>query len=429
MSHPTPELRPPESVPDQGDVVPVDPAKESPASDIETEAKATTPEVEPLPTIKQGRYALLCRLGQGSQAETFRAVDKALGAEVAIKRFDVREAKAWKDVELAEREALVLRSLSHPNLPAYQDHFEEDGRLYLVTEYVPGIDLGELLRSGGRLSNPELLVLTATLAEILAYLASRTPVVVHRDIKPRNIIRTPEGRFVLVDFGSVRDGLRPEGGSTVAGTFGYMAPEQFQGRALPATDVYGVGVTLLALLTGSSPDQFRHRGLEIDLEATLNLGAHPAWGRFLAPLLEPNPEQRIQDIRPFLGQLAAELHATTAHRTASPAHPSFGSARAIRQAPPWFWLPLLVIRLVMLLLFEVALPVVFNLLAVVGGRSLRQAQERISLLSYRARGRLARLPEKWDTAHGHRQSMPPDRRRPQGSQHRGRPRERRRGGR
>jgi hypothetical protein len=438
MSDPTSSLRTAAHASDQDAAFRVDGEPGELDHELVTEAGEHAPLLVPLPTVKAGRYALVRRLGQGSQAETFLAVDKGQGAEVAVKRFDVREAKTWKDVELAEREAVVLRSLSHPNLPGYRDHFEEEGRLYLVTEYVPGVDLGEFLRSGGRLSHSELLELTGTLAEILSYLGSRIPVVVHRDIKPRNIIRTPEGRFVLVDFGSVRDGLRAEGGSTVAGTFGYMAPEQFQGRALPATDVYGVGVTLLSLLTGSSPERFQHRGLEIDLEATLGPGAHPAWARFLAPLLNPNPERRAEDIRPFWAQLTAELGATPpGHPRPAPTPPAVMTVGTGATVPPWIWLPLWVIRLAMLLVFEVALPVLFNLLAVFGGRALRETQERISLTSFRARAKLARLPEAWSNSRGRAGWTPPDRAQPRSpnphAQPRSpnphaRPRERRRSG-
>ena len=80
-------------------------------------------------------------------------------------------------------------------------------------------------------------------SSVLAYLHGRSPPVVHRDIKPANLtFRRPDGSYAFVDFGAVtKDNLRPEGGSTVVGTFGFMAPEQFQGRALPGSDVYGVG--------------------------------------------------------------------------------------------------------------------------------------------------------------------------------------------
>src|SRR5690606_34676430 len=114
----------------------------------------------------------------------------------------------------------------------------------------------------------------------------------HRNSKPRNVISRPDGHFTLVDFGSVRDKLRPEGGSTVVGTFGYMAPEQFQGRAMPATDVYATAATALAMLTGLEPDQLPHQGLRLDVNAALNEDVSPRLKAFLAQALEPDPDLR-----------------------------------------------------------------------------------------------------------------------------------------
>src|SRR6478609_8052069 len=101
-----------------------------------------SPENSSIPTppsaeeLGQGRYVITGSLGAGSQGETLDAVDKREGRPVAIKRFTLRVAKSWKDVELAEREATVLSSLNHPGLPRYIEHFEEDGALYLVMEKV-----------------------------------------------------------------------------------------------------------------------------------------------------------------------------------------------------------------------------------------------------------------------------------------------------
>jgi len=95
-------------------------------------------------SLHRGRFVLLGTLGEGSQGCTFDAVDSGERRPVAIKRFDVRGATAWKDVELAEREARVLQSLSHPMLPRYIDRFEEDGALYLVMEKVEGESLATL---------------------------------------------------------------------------------------------------------------------------------------------------------------------------------------------------------------------------------------------------------------------------------------------
>src|ERR1700722_13721860 len=88
--------------------------------------------------LRDGRYVLLGALGQGTQGTTWDAVDKREGRPVAIKEFDVRGARAWKDVELAEREARVLSDLDHPMLPRYVEHFEEGGALYLVMEKIDG---------------------------------------------------------------------------------------------------------------------------------------------------------------------------------------------------------------------------------------------------------------------------------------------------
>src|ERR1700679_2594909 len=100
--------------------------------------------------LSGGRYAVTKSLGAGSQGTTLQAGDKREGRLVAIKRFDVRGAKAWKDVELAEREARVLASLEHPKLPAYIEHFEEGGRLYLVMEKIEGKNLAQALKEGKR---------------------------------------------------------------------------------------------------------------------------------------------------------------------------------------------------------------------------------------------------------------------------------------
>lgn len=251
-------------------------------------------------TLQAGRYTLRGVLGAGSQAETWDALDAHSGRAVAIKRFQVRGAKSWKDVELAEREARVLATLRHPNLPVYLDHFEEDGVLYLVMEKIEGESLASVRRRRATLSSQEIARFLEDADGVLRYLQSRVPPLIHRDIKPGNVIRRTDGSFAFVDFGSVRDQLKPEGGSTVVGTFGYMAPEQFQGRALPGSDVYAVGATALSLVTGREPEECPHRGLAIDVAAALGRGAEPWLVRALSAMLEPDPDRRPTAI-PGLG--------------------------------------------------------------------------------------------------------------------------------
>ncbi len=253
--------------------------------------------------LRDGRYVLRGLLGEGSQGSTFDAVDTAAAQPVAIKRFGVRGARSWKDVELAEREARVLASLSHPLLPKYVEHFEEDGSLYLVMEKIEGETLDALrLRTGG-VSEEEILRFLTCAADALGYLNSRTPAVVHRDVKPRNVVRRPDGSYVLVDFGAVAERMKPAGGSTVVGTVGFMAPEQLQGRAMPASDVYAVGATALAALTGRDPETLPHRGLRVDARAALAGRVSEPLVQALEQMLEPDP-----DVRPSsLGTIVARM--------------------------------------------------------------------------------------------------------------------------
>jgi hypothetical protein len=227
-------------------------------------------------------------------------MDTREGRPVAIKRFDVRGAKAWKDVELAQREAQVLKSLSHPKLPRYVDHLEQDGALYLVMEKIEGESLASLHRRGASLGEEEVTRLLRDASDVLDYLHTRSPPVVHRDLKPGNVILRPDGSFAFVDFGSVRDRLRPEGGSTVVGTFGYMAPEQFQGRALPASDVYAIGATAISMLTGREPEDLPHEGLSIDVRKALGGRVSERLVRVLALMLDPDPDRRAHRIGPLL---------------------------------------------------------------------------------------------------------------------------------
>src|SRR5207253_11127539 len=130
----------------------------------------------------------------------------------------------WKDVELAEREARVLATLDHPLVPRYFEHFEEDGALYLVMERVEGETLDAIRKRGGALPEAEVRRFLSCAERALSYLHRRGSPVVHRDVKPRNIVRRPDGDYVFVDFGAVSELLVRCGSSTIVGTMGYMAP-------------------------------------------------------------------------------------------------------------------------------------------------------------------------------------------------------------
>jgi serine/threonine protein kinase len=338
----------------------------------------------------------------GSQGETFEAVDRLTGKAVALKRFDVQGAHNWKDVELAEREALVLKTLHHPALPAYVLHFEESGALYLAMEKIDGKSLATVANEGRRFSLDELFRLLEMLADVFAYLHHQQPPIVHRDIKPSNLILKEDGQFALIDFGSVRNGLLPQGGSTVVGTFGYMAPEQFQGRAMPASDLYGTGVTLLALLTGITPEQLPHRGLQLDARKALTSSTPEPWLNLIERLTSIDPDSRNVDLRQLLPSLraaSAQPPRSSQERYAAPNSstspgasepPTAKVPQSSREAPiaeygsfPFF-LPfpiIMILRVLKILLYVglvVILPLFLSLLSIVFGRSLRTAAKEVS---------------------------------------------------
>jgi serine/threonine protein kinase len=252
-----------------------------------------------------GRWRLGPQLGKGSQGEIFVALDRNAkpsdAKEVVVKRMTPRGT--WKSFELFEREAKVLSQLRHPGVPRHYATIEEPpGTFNLVMQRAPGENLRDLVNRR-RLSETELRDVLVRCLEILDYLATRTPPVVHRDIKPSNIVRAPDGRIALVDFGGVLDAAREQGGSTVVGTFGYIAPEQLHGQATPATDIYALGATIVALAGGIEPEDVPRKGLRMDLDKHLP-SLEPSFRAALTAMTDPDPEKRPQRPRDVVALLA-----------------------------------------------------------------------------------------------------------------------------
>jgi len=251
------------------------------------------------------RYRLGDRLGGGSQGEIYLARDeKAKGAEdreVVVKRLTPRGT--WKSFELFEREAKVLSQLRHPGVPRHHATVEAPpGTFNLVMQRAPGENLRDLAKHR-RLSETELRDVLVRTLEILDYLQTRSPVVVHRDIKPSNLVRAPDGKIALVDFGGVLDAARETGGSTVVGTFGYMAPEQLHGKVTGATDIYSLGATIVALAGGIEPEDVPRKGLTMDLDRHLP-SLDPGLRATLVAMTDPDPDRRPQRARDVLALLA-----------------------------------------------------------------------------------------------------------------------------
>ncbi|RAL20460.1 hypothetical protein DL240_16785 [Lujinxingia litoralis] len=260
-------------------------------------------------TLQDGRYHCTELLGEGSMGRTFLADDTRSGQKVAVKALYPSRLATLKDFELFEREAHVLQRLDHPQVPAYIDAFSEGHGdalcYYIVQAYAPGHNLREFLDRGERFDQERLLDLMIQLAEILAYLHSQEPGVVHRDLKPANIILCHQGKIpTLVDFGAVREVVRLTmgGGSTIIGTFGYMPPEQLMGRALPATDLYALGITSLECLTRRTPSDLHGEDAAAMIDALndISLDLRRVLRRLCAPKVEdryPSATSLLQDLK------------------------------------------------------------------------------------------------------------------------------------
>ena len=205
-------------------------------------------------------YSLDEVLGGGANNTTYRGRNSQ-GEEVCIKTFSLLAANSWKAKELLEREKAILEQLDHPAIPKFKDYFTagEGPREihYLVMEYVQGQNLARLVEGNKLFTVDEAAKIGQEVLEILGYLHSYTPPVIHRDIKPANLILTSEHRIKLVDFGSAQlEFAKMLGGSTMAGTPGYAPLEAMISQAVPQSDIYALGATLLHLLTRRDPHDF-----------------------------------------------------------------------------------------------------------------------------------------------------------------------------
>ena len=257
--------------------------------------------------IIYSRYQVIDILGQGSSGITYRVKDLNTQRQVALKALSLNRLKDWKQIELFEREAEVLAKLNHPAIPQYLDYFQVDTTdnraFYLAQTLAPGKPLSTWVESGWRTKEKDIKNIAEQILSVLSYLHSLNPSVIHRDIKPQNIICSKDGKIFLVDFGAVQNIYHNTlmQGSTVVGTYGYMAPEQFRGKAVPATDLYSLGATLLYLLTHRSPAELPQDTLKLDFRASVNISEE--FGDWLDKILEPSLKYRYKSANEALAAL------------------------------------------------------------------------------------------------------------------------------
>jgi len=244
---------------------------------------------------RAGNYRALSVLGQTPHSRTYVAEDPS-GRKVALKELLFATVPTLQQVEGFEREGRLLQELDHPRIPRFVASFKEgEGRatrLYLAQELVEGESLWARLH-GGAFDEPQVRDVMTQVLEVLAYLHGRTPRVIHRDVKPHNLISRPDGSVALVDFGAARElDARVTHQATLVGTYGYMPPDQLAGTVDPTSDLYALGATAMHLLTGRPPEKLV--GEDLELGAGISLNVSPDFDKLIRKMAARNTARRFE---------------------------------------------------------------------------------------------------------------------------------------
>lgn len=211
--------------------------------------------LEPATKLQNGHLEIIRQLAFGGLSAIYLAQqnkrDLVVLKESVVPAGANVEAKTQAEAHL-KREAMLLTKLSHPNIASVLDHFVEDGRHYILLEYVKGQDLRQYIKQNGVVSQKQAIEWGIKLAEILIYLHGQVPPVIHRDLTPDNIVLTNDGQLVLIDFGAANQFVGTATG-TIVGKQAYIPAEQLRGKTVPQSDLYALAGTIYFLLTGQDP--------------------------------------------------------------------------------------------------------------------------------------------------------------------------------
>jgi beta-lactam-binding protein with PASTA domain/predicted Ser/Thr protein kinase len=266
-------------------------------------------------TLVDGRYRIIRRLGSGGMADVYCAEDTQLGREVALKLLYRRFAEDEEFVERFRREASSAAGLQHPNVVQVFDRGEWDGTYYIAMEFLTGRNLKQVVRDHGPLEPALAVDLTIQILKAARFAHRRG--IVHRDIKPHNVIVDDEGRAKVTDFGIARAGASDmtETGS-IMGTAQYLSPEQAQGHPVDArADLYSIGIVLYELLTGAPPFD-AESPVTIALKQVSeepvpamqrNPAVSPALDAVVMRALRKDPAARLQNADEFIAALESAM--------------------------------------------------------------------------------------------------------------------------
>lgn len=210
-------------------------------------------------SLVDGKYKILNKIGQGGMSVVYLAMNERANKQWAIKEVrkdGVQNFEVVKQGLIAETE--MLKKLSHPNLPSIIDVIDGDGTFLIVMDYIEGRHLESVAKEYGAQSQEDVIEWAKQLCDVLSYLHSRKPPIIYRDMKPSNVMLKPDGKVMLIDFGTAREFKENSvADTTCLGTQGYAAPEQYggHGQTDARTDIYCLGATLYHLLTGHNPSE------------------------------------------------------------------------------------------------------------------------------------------------------------------------------
>lgn len=266
------------------------------------QAGALIPNIQTPKEIRD-RYTFIDKLGAGTQGNVYKAVRNSDNKVVAVKKLRIDSVNTWKEYDLFHREASVLESINEHGVAEFYEALEflnlEQPTAYIVQELIEGRSLQRMLKTGFRFTISRIFQMAYDLTGLLERLHTHNPPIIHRDIKPNNIIMRPmansdEFEPYLIDFGAVANPTVQKGGSTVAGTYGYMPPEQLVGRPCPASDIYSLGATIVYMLCGVEPADMRVADFRLIIDPYLEQVPRPIV-TVLHQMLDPKPETRLAD--------------------------------------------------------------------------------------------------------------------------------------
>ncbi len=235
---------------------------------------------------------------RSSGGHVYLGIDQETEKECIIKSFPFSSIKDIQEFDRLEKETKILTHIKHPNIPGFIEAFNEksdgDSFLYLVQEYIKGESLDNLILSGKHFREKDLIILLITFVPVLQYLHSFSPAIIHRNIKPSNILLSEDNQLYLLDFDSVKSSNKnSQDPAYPAESYGYIPKELFEGKGVKASDIYSLGATSIYMLSHMEPSEMEDPDGRIDFKPHVNISEK--FSSIIEKMIEPDLSNRFTD--------------------------------------------------------------------------------------------------------------------------------------